>query len=476
MKTVAFVFLVLLAAAPSPPIPMVPIPIPVSPASGSTLAGMEADLAWNLPMAAGATQVHLQVTPAHGDGPSVHLLLGAVESFRIPGPPAWYGLLPDMTYTWRVRTSPAPSRVDEHHLSWGPWSEPWTFRTPTATGSTISPKDPKDTGQFPGVLGWQDSNPGVWYYEVQVSRDAGFGQSAPLYWELRHGGITSPPRSYTPPSLEPVATYYWRVRPRVQGDGKPAPWSTASRFTTPAHRKVALADSGTTVVLRVGDTLEVDLGTDYQWTISLDDPRMLAQLPTMGLRAMPVMYRAQLIGRTTLLATGELPCHRASPPCLAPVRLFEVQVVVQARLVQTLAPIESATVRSDAQGYLLDVVQGLPEQYDLITTFDVVHDMANPRGALRAIRQALRPDGTYLMLEINCQDKLEENAGPLGALFYSASVLYCMTTSLVHGGEGLGTMGLPESKVRALCTEAGFSSIRRLPLENPFNTLYEITP
>jgi SAM-dependent methyltransferase len=137
---------------------------------------------------------------------------------------------------------------------------------------------------------------------------------------------------------------------------------------------------------------------------------------------------------------------------------------------------EAAGVTERVQFRTLDVVQGLPEPYDLITTFDVGHDMVNPRGALRAIRQALRPDGTYLMLEINCHDTLEANAGPLGALFYSASVLYCMTTSLAHGGEGLGTMGLPESKVRALCTEAGFSSVRRLPLENPFNTLYEITP
>ena len=51
------------------------------------------------------------------------------------------------------------------------------------------------------------------------------------------------------------------------------------------------------------------------------------------------------------------------------------------------------------------VVDGLPEKYDIITTFDIVHDMINPRGALRAISQALQPNGTYLMLEINCKDK-----------------------------------------------------------------------
>jgi hypothetical protein len=50
-----------------------------------------------------------------------------------------------------------------------------------------------------------------------------------------------------------------------------------------------------------------------------------------------------------------------------------------------------------------------------------------------------------------------------------------MTLSLAEGGAGLGTMGLPETRLRALAGEAGFSSVRRLPLENPFNTLYELS-
>ena len=81
-----------------------------------------------------------------------------------------------------------------------------------------------------------------------------------------------------------------------------------------------------------------------------------------------------------------------------------------------------------------------------------------------------------MCLEINSSDKLEENIGQLGAFFYSVSVLYCMTTSLAHHGEGLGTAGIPESKMRELAAEAGFSQVRRVPMENPFNILYEITP
>ena len=68
------------------------------------------------------------------------------------------------------------------------------------------------------------------------------------------------------------------------------------------------------------------------------------------------------------------------------------------------------------------------------------------------------------------------NGGVLaGSFLYGFSVLYCMTSLLAEHGEGLGTMGMPESIVRALCTEAGFSKVQRVPIENPFNSLYEVT-
>ena len=123
-----------------------------------------------------------------------------------------------------------------------------------------------------------------------------------------------------------------------------------------------------------------------------------------------------------------------------------------------------------------DVSKGLPAQFDVITTFDAVHDAVDPLRLLQSIHRALRPDGVYVCLDINCSDKLEENAHPLGAMFHGVSVFYCMTTSLANDGAGLGTLGFHEGKVRELCEEAGFSSIRRVPLENPFNHLYEAKP
>jgi SAM-dependent methyltransferase len=143
--------------------------------------------------------------------------------------------------------------------------------------------------------------------------------------------------------------------------------------------------------------------------------------------------------------------------------------------------VERATANARAAGVAdrvtfrqLDASAGVPEQCDVITTFDVVHDAVDPRGMLRSIRSALRQDGIYVCLDINCSEKLEDNTGPLGAMFHGFSVLYCMTTSLARGGVGLGTLGLHEPKVRELCAEAGFSLVRRVPLENPFNNLYEV--
>ena len=124
---------------------------------------------------------------------------------------------------------------------------------------------------------------------------------------------------------------------------------------------------------------------------------------------------------------------------------------------------------------VLDAAAGLPGSYDVITTFDVVHDAVDPLGLLRSVREALRPGGRYLCLEINCSDQAGGNVGPIAALLYGFSVLYCMTTSLAEGGEGLGTLGLPEPVLRQLAGKAGFAQVRHVEMDNPFNSLYELT-
>ena len=125
---------------------------------------------------------------------------------------------------------------------------------------------------------------------------------------------------------------------------------------------------------------------------------------------------------------------------------------------------------------VLDVGPGMPRRFDVITTFDVIHDLVDPVGTIRSIHQGLNPDGSYLMLEINCSDSLEENHGPVGAMMMGVSVLYCMTVSLAEQGAGLGAHGMPPTKVHELGTTAGFSSVTRLTHDNPFSILYELRP
>jgi ubiquinone/menaquinone biosynthesis C-methylase UbiE len=114
-------------------------------------------------------------------------------------------------------------------------------------------------------------------------------------------------------------------------------------------------------------------------------------------------------------------------------------------------------------------------KFDVITSFDAIHDMVDPRGALRAIRRSLADDGTYFMVEPKAGDTLAENLGPMGAMMYSMSTLHCMTVSLAHGGEGIGTAISP-SKVRELAEQAGFTRVRRLPIEHLAQAFYEIRP
>lgn len=123
-----------------------------------------------------------------------------------------------------------------------------------------------------------------------------------------------------------------------------------------------------------------------------------------------------------------------------------------------------------------DISKGVPGKFDVVATFDLIHDMADPKAGLKALRQACKDDGVYVLMDVDCTDDPADNTGPLSVFKLGASLHFCMTTSLGQGGMGLGTVGLPESRVKAFCTEAGFASVRRLPIEHPLNALYEIRP
>lgn len=137
---------------------------------------------------------------------------------------------------------------------------------------------------------------------------------------------------------------------------------------------------------------------------------------------------------------------------------------------------EEAGVGDRIRFEVRDVAEGLPGSYDLITCFDVVHDMPFPRRALPEVRDALAPGGSFFVLEFNFSSDLQANIDHpfgLGAWGYGASVNYCMTTALAVGGEGTGTC-MGEAKFQELAAEAGFSQVRRLDFaDNPFNIFFE---
>lgn len=117
----------------------------------------------------------------------------------------------------------------------------------------------------------------------------------------------------------------------------------------------------------------------------------------------------------------------------------------------------------------------LPGSYDLITMFDCLHDMGDPAGAMTTIRQALKPGGKVMIVEPMAGDTLSENLNPVGRMYYCASTMVCVPTSLAQEtGAALGAQA-GEKRLRDLIVgEAGFSSCRRAA-ETPFNLILEAT-
>jgi 2-polyprenyl-3-methyl-5-hydroxy-6-metoxy-1,4-benzoquinol methylase len=110
--------------------------------------------------------------------------------------------------------------------------------------------------------------------------------------------------------------------------------------------------------------------------------------------------------------------------------------------------------------------------FDLICFFDCLHDMGDPVGAARHACQALKSDGTILLVEPFAKDQLEENLNPIGRMFYAASTFVCTPNSLSQEvGLALGAQA-GERRLRDVFTDAGFTYFRRAS-ETPFNLIFE---
>jgi SAM-dependent methyltransferase len=113
--------------------------------------------------------------------------------------------------------------------------------------------------------------------------------------------------------------------------------------------------------------------------------------------------------------------------------------------------------------------------YDLVTFFDCLHDMGDPVGAAAHVREALKPDGSWMIVEPLAHDRLEDNLNPLGRLYYCASTMICVPTSLAQEvGAALGAQAGP-AKLHEVISKGGFTRIRRAT-ETSLNMILEARP
>lgn len=111
--------------------------------------------------------------------------------------------------------------------------------------------------------------------------------------------------------------------------------------------------------------------------------------------------------------------------------------------------------------------------YDLVTTFDALHDMGDPLGAARHVREALAPDGMWMIVEPFAGDKVEDNLNPIGRIFYNASTFLCVPNARSQEGDyELGAQAGPAA-IREITERGGFTRFRQAA-ETPFNLVYEV--
>jgi SAM-dependent methyltransferase len=113
--------------------------------------------------------------------------------------------------------------------------------------------------------------------------------------------------------------------------------------------------------------------------------------------------------------------------------------------------------------------------YDLVTMFDCLHDMGDPAGAARHVRETLDGDGTWMIVEPAAGDRVEDNLNPVGRAYYGFSTLLCTPASLSQEvGLALGAQA-GEARIRDVVTAGGFTRFRRAA-ETPFNLVFEARP
>jgi 2-polyprenyl-3-methyl-5-hydroxy-6-metoxy-1,4-benzoquinol methylase len=130
---------------------------------------------------------------------------------------------------------------------------------------------------------------------------------------------------------------------------------------------------------------------------------------------------------------------------------------------------------SDRVSFEVATAQNFPgSEYDLVTIYDALHDMGDPWGAARHIREALKPDGSVMVVEPMAGDTVQDNLNLIGRLYSAASVLVCTPHAIAEGGKALGTIAT-DAELREVFESNGYRSFRRAT-ETPTNRVFEARP
>lgn len=126
----------------------------------------------------------------------------------------------------------------------------------------------------------------------------------------------------------------------------------------------------------------------------------------------------------------------------------------------------------DRVSFQVATAKNFDGEYDFVTVFDALHDMGDPVGAAAHVRSRLRPGGSWMIVEPMAGDSLSDNLNPVGRLYYAASTMICVPTSLAQEeGAALGAQA-GEKRLREVLQQGGFQHVRRAT-QTPFNMVLE---
>jgi 2-polyprenyl-3-methyl-5-hydroxy-6-metoxy-1,4-benzoquinol methylase len=167
------------------------------------------------------------------------------------------------------------------------------------------------------------------------------------------------------------------------------------------------------------------------------------------------------VGFSTLLMAAAFPDSRFVGYDFHPPSVEEARRHAQAHGLTDRVSFEAASAKEIADG-----------DYDLVTAFDCLHDMGDPKGCARHMRRILKDDGTWMIVEPIAGDRPADNLNPVGRMYYNASTMICVPTSLDQEvGEGLGAQA-GEARLSEIIRQGGFTRVRRAT-EGPFNMVLE---